>query len=48
MAGAKWINDPRHNDGGYQAAPSKPQSNSHPTVKPIALMEYLIKLVTKE
>jgi len=25
-----------------------PQSNSHPTVKPIALMEYLIKLVTKQ
>jgi hypothetical protein len=25
-----------------------PQSNSHPTVKPIALMEYLVKLVSKE
>lgn len=25
---------------------NKPQSNNHPTVKPIALMEYLIKMVT--
>ena len=43
MAEAKWINDPRSPNGGYEAAPSKPQSNSHPTVKPIALMEYLVK-----
>jgi len=26
--------------------PPKPQKNNHPTVKPIALMEYLIKMVT--
>jgi DNA modification methylase len=26
----------------------KPTTNNHPTVKPIALMEYLIKLVTRE
>ena len=25
-----------------------PKANNHPTVKPIALMEYLIKMVTKE
>lgn len=48
MAEAKWINDPRSPNGGYEAAPSKPQSNSHPTVKPIALMEYLVKLVSRE
>jgi len=27
---------------------NKPQSNFHPTVKPIALMEYLVKLVSRE
>ena len=48
MAEAKWINDPRSPNGGYEPAPSKPQSNSHPTVKPIALMEYLVKLVSRE
>ena len=48
MAEAKWINDPRSPNGGYEAAPSKPQSNSHPTVKPLALMEYLVKLVSRE
>ena len=34
----------------YQAKASKSdrgQGNNHPTVKPIALMEYLIKMVTK-
>jgi DNA modification methylase len=28
--------------------PNSPNSNNHPTVKPIALMEYLVKLVSKE
>lgn len=35
----------------YQAKASKSErwtNNNHPTVKPIALMEYLIKMVTKE
>ena len=48
LASAKWTNDPRHKDGGYMAAPSKPQANHHPTVKPISLCEYLIKLISKE
>jgi len=26
----------------------KPAANNHPTVKPIALMEYLVKLVSRE
>ena len=30
----------------WEEIPLKPQSNNHPTVKPIALMEYLIKMVT--
>jgi site-specific DNA-methyltransferase (adenine-specific) len=46
MAETKWINDPRHKNGGYEAAPSKPQQNHHPTVKPISLMRYLCRLVT--
>ena len=28
--------------------PKQSQQNNHPTVKPIALMEYLIKMVTKK
>jgi DNA modification methylase len=40
-----FITDPRHPDGGYEHNPIS-QSNHHPTVKPTALMEYLIKLVT--
>lgn len=37
--------DPR-TDGGYQNKEQQPVKNNHPTVKPIALMEYLIKMVT--
>ena len=33
---------------GRQSALGKPRTNFHPTVKPIKLMEYLVKLVTKE
>jgi site-specific DNA-methyltransferase (adenine-specific) len=33
-------------DGSLDGKPSEPRSNFHPTVKPTALMEYLIKLVT--
>jgi site-specific DNA-methyltransferase (adenine-specific) len=40
-----FITDPRHPDGGYDHNPIS-QSNHHPTVKPTALMEYLIKLIT--
>ena len=32
--------------GGNPDKPTEPKKNNHPTVKPIALMEYLIKLVT--
>lgn len=34
--------------GSYVDKWIAPQSNSHPTVKPIALMEYLVKLVSRE
>jgi len=33
---------------GRSGALGKPRANHHPTVKPIALMEYLIKLVSRE
>jgi site-specific DNA-methyltransferase (adenine-specific) len=33
-------------DAGVEMRPANPQQNIHPTVKPTALMEYLIKLVT--
>lgn len=36
------------NMGGNMGSRSGPRQNNHPTVKPIALMEYLIKLVSKE
>ena len=45
MSEAKWINDPRHKDGGYEASPSKPQANHHPTVKPLSLTKYLATLI---
>lgn len=45
MSDAKWINDPRHKDGGYLAAPSKPQANHHPTIKPLSLTKYLATLI---
>jgi site-specific DNA-methyltransferase (adenine-specific) len=32
--------------GGNPDKPTEPKKNNHPTVKPISLMEYLIKLVT--
>ena len=38
------------NQAGFNSAdrkPMLPRANNHPTVKPIALMEYLIKMVTK-
>ena len=33
-------------DGSLDGKPTQPKSNHHPTVKPVALMEYLIKMVT--
>ena len=33
---------------GRENALGNPRANNHPTVKPIALMEYLVKLVSKE
>jgi len=32
--------------GGSPRVPHKPQQNTHPTVKPLALMRYLVRLVT--
>jgi len=32
----------------WEEIPLQPQSNNHPTVKPLALMSYLVKLVSKE
>lgn len=46
MMVSKWVNDPRHPDGGYPNKPAPPKANHHPTVKPIALMRYLIQMVT--
>lgn len=42
-----YLNDVNSTSGkfGSEKAPAK---NNHPTVKPIALMEYLVKLVTKQ
>ncbi len=34
--------------GADPSKPNQPRANFHPTVKPTALMEYLIKMVTKE
>jgi site-specific DNA-methyltransferase (adenine-specific) len=35
-------------DGSLDGKPTQPKANHHPTVKPIKLMEYLIKLVSRE
>lgn len=35
-------------DADVEIRPANPQQNIHPTVKPTALMEYLVKLVTPE
>lgn len=45
-AGASW-ND-NYDTGNAFAGAGAPKHNNHPTVKPIALMEYLIKLVSRE
>jgi len=46
MMGSEWVNDSRHPEGGYKTAITAPQrANHHPTVKPIALMRYMIRLV---
>jgi DNA modification methylase len=36
--------DPRSPNGGYVNKPAPPQVNHHPTVKPLALMQYLVRL----
>jgi DNA modification methylase len=48
LISSKWIIDARHPDGGYAQNPSPPRGNSHPTVKPIDLMRYLIRLVVPQ
>lgn len=42
------FDNPNGSMGGNMGSKSGPRQNNHPTVKPIALMEYLIKLVSKE
>ncbi|GAG95036.1 unnamed protein product, partial [marine sediment metagenome] len=42
-----WKVDIRSPDGGYKTAPQSIRQNNHPTVKPLALMRYLITLVTR-
>ena len=45
----KTLNDYKSPGEGRTASKSgSPMKNYHPTVKPIALMEYLIKMVSKE
>jgi site-specific DNA-methyltransferase (adenine-specific) len=41
---SEWRNDKRSADGGYLNAPQPMVGNIHPTVKPLALMEWLCRL----
>jgi DNA modification methylase len=41
-----WCYDPRSANGGYENKPTQPRANHHPTVKPLSLMRYLVRLVT--
>ena len=41
-----WRDDPRSASGGYENKPTQPRANHHPTVKPLSLMRYLVRLVT--
>jgi DNA modification methylase len=43
---SEWRIDPRSPNGGYENKPTQPRANNHPTVKPIALMRYLVRMVT--
>jgi site-specific DNA-methyltransferase (adenine-specific) len=43
---SNWRDDPRSANGGYENKPTQPRANHHPTVKPLALMRYLVRLVT--
>jgi site-specific DNA-methyltransferase (adenine-specific) len=45
MMGSEWVHDSRHPEGGYKTAITAQRANHHPTVKPIALMRYMIRLV---
>jgi len=45
----KTLNDYKHNSVGRTAPKNgSPMSNNHPTVKPIAVMEYLVRLVSRK
>jgi len=45
----KTLNEYQNPSEGRTASKSgAPMKNNHPTVKPLSLMEYLIKLVTRE
>jgi site-specific DNA-methyltransferase (adenine-specific) len=41
-----WRDDSRSSSGGYENKPTQPRANHHPTVKPLSLMRYLVRLVT--
>ena len=43
--GKRYVDDVNCADGKYQAAKA-PNQNFHPTVKPVKLMQYLVRLVT--
>lgn len=43
---SEWRNDSRSPNGGYENKPPERRANHHPTVKPITLMRYLVRLVT--
>lgn len=46
MMASKWITDPRSPNGGYESSVTPPRANHHPTVKPLQLMQYMIRLIT--
>ena len=47
MLNSKWNTDPRSKTG-YENKPEIKARNNHPTVKPLALMKYLVTLITRE
>jgi site-specific DNA-methyltransferase (adenine-specific) len=46
MVASEWKADDRHPEGGYPTAPQSVSRNHHPTVKSLALMSWLITLIT--
>ena len=48
MLANSFRTDPRSPSGGYENKPAAPSSNNHPTVKPVHLMSWLVRLVSKK